>query len=105
MPRRERYVGQRRGILGRHIRHDRQIELGVGQSVAEEGDMVRDRAQMLAKFPAVGGVEPLAPGGGGVDELLQIADGTVVLIKDLLQDLGDVGRATQLVQLAGQRGQ
>lgn len=63
--------------------------------------MVRNRAQMLAQFPAVGGVESLAPSSGSVDELLQIAYGTVVLIEDLLQNLGDVGRATQLVQLAG----
>lgn len=45
------------------------------------------------------------PGGGRVDELLQVADDTVVFVEDLLQDVGDVGRTTQLVQLSGQRGQ
>lgn len=93
VPHRERHLGQRRGALRRHIRHDGQVELGVDELVAEEGNVVRDRAQVQSQLPAAWSIEPLAPGGGGVDELLQVADDSVVLLEDLLQNLGDVGWA------------
>lgn len=105
MPGEQRYVGQGRGVVRRHVLHDRQVELRGDELVTEEGDVVGDGAQVLAQLPAVGGVEPLAPGGGRVDELLQVADDAVVFIEDLLQDVGDISRAAQLVQFPGQSGQ
>ncbi|MFI9261390.1 hypothetical protein ACIGT4_27330 [Streptomyces sioyaensis] len=48
MPIWERHIGQRRGSLWRHVRHYGQVELCIDELVAEEGDMVRDRAQAQA---------------------------------------------------------
>lgn len=44
-------------------------------------EMVR---RCRAQFTAVGGVEPLAPSGGRVDELLQVADDAMVFVEDLV---------------------
>ncbi|WP_432198574.1 hypothetical protein [Streptomyces sp. bgisy027] len=70
VPGQQRYVGQGRGVFRGQVRHDREVELGGDELVAEEREVVGDGAQVLAQFAAVGGVQPVAPGGGRVDELL-----------------------------------
>ncbi|MBD0844005.1 hypothetical protein [Streptomyces sp. TRM68416] len=105
VPGQQRYVGQGRGVFRGHVRHDRQVELGGDELITEERDVVGDGAQVLAQLAAVGGAQPVAPGGGRVDELLQVPDNAVVFVEDLLQDVGDIGRAAQLVQFPGQGGQ
>ncbi|MBJ7000127.1 hypothetical protein JG491_08570 [Streptomyces sp. CRPSP2-6A1] len=84
VPGQQRCVGQGRGAFRSQVRHDCQVELGGDELIAEERDVVGDGAQVLAQLAAGGGVQPIAPGGGRVDELLQVADDAVTFVQDLL---------------------